>query len=64
MNLMDGLHEKLKRAKELQKHYESINTGTFGVAVIEQAIDRAELSIRNGDTIGMLKSYNELEKLE
>jgi len=64
MNLIDGLNQELKRAKELKKSYESIPTGGFGVAVIRGAIQYAEKSIQTEDIVEMLKAYNNLQKLK
>ena len=61
---MDGLNDELKRAKELLKVYQSIPTGGFGAMVIQKAIDNAETCIREGDTVGMVKTYGELKLLK
>lgn len=63
-NLMEGLEEELKRAKELSESYESIETGIFGLAVVKNGIEYAESSIQSGDTVEMIKAYGILKKLE
>ena len=64
MNLIDGLNEQLTRARELLKLYEGIPTGGFGAMMIRQAIEHAESSMRDGDTVQMIFAYKALEKLE
>ena len=64
MNLIDGLNIELKRAKELLEVYESIPTGGFGAVMIRQTIDHAERSVQTGNTVEMLKAYQELQNLE
>lgn len=64
MNLIEGLHEQMDRARELQKFYERIPGGSLGAQTIEATIRRAESSIASGDAVDMLDAYNELEALE
>ena len=64
MNLIEGLHEQMGRARELRKVYAGIPTGSFGVAVIDATIKRAERSIALGDVVEMLATYGALEALE
>lgn len=64
MNLIDGLNTELKRAKELMEVYESIPTGGFGAAMIQQTIDHAELSMQTDNTVEMVKAYQRLQNLE
>ena len=64
MNLIDGLNEELERARELLEVYKSIPTGGFGAMVIREKIKHAEMSMQLGDTVGMLRAYGELQKLE
>lgn len=64
MNLMDGTQIELERVKELLKLYQSIPSGVFGAMMIQQAIDYAEECIREGDTVGMVKAYQDLKSLE
>ena len=64
MNIMDGLNIELKRAKELLEVYNSIPTGFFGSAIIQQTIEHAELSMQTGNTVEMMKAYKLLQNLE
>lgn len=64
MNLIEGLHEQMKRARELRKFYAEIPGGSFGAQVIDQKIAQAERSIEHDDAVAMLVSYNALEALE
>lgn len=53
------------RARELKSLYESIGrAGNFGKMMIEQALQRADEALSSGDVIKILKSYEELKKLE
>lgn len=51
MNLIEGLHQQMNRARELRKLY-------------ALKIAQAERSIESGDSVAMLDAYNELEALE
>ena len=64
MNLMDGLHEELARARKLLSCYEGIPTGTFGYITTKQAINQAEQSIQSGDVTEMLVAYKVLKNLK
>jgi len=63
-NLVEGLHELMDRARELQQIYEGIPTGFIGASVIDMAIKQAEHSIETGDVVEMLAAYGKLEALE
>ena len=64
MNLVDGLHEQMDRARELRKRYENITTGHFGTVIIDLTIKQAERSIASGDVAEMMTAYSALEALE
>lgn len=64
MNLIEGLHKQMDRARELRKVYEGIPTGFIGVSVIDLKVKQAEHSIESGDPVEMLAAYGELEALE
>lgn len=64
MNLIEGLHEQMDRARELRKVYEGIPMGFVGASFIDQDIRQAEQSIANGDVVEMLAAYKALEALE
>lgn len=62
MNLIEGLQEEMNRCRELLKEYEQIGpAGRFGAAMIKAEIKKAENMISSGDTIGMMRSYEELK---
>lgn len=65
-NLMDGIFTEMNRARNLRNEYDNLpgGVGVFGSMMITQAIERAELSIRNNDVVAMLNSYNELKELQ
>lgn len=64
MNLVEGLHKQIARARELQKLYDEIPGGIFGSSMINLRIKQAEHSIENGDAVEMLAAYGALEALE
>lgn len=64
MSLMEGLHEQMNRARELQKMYDEIPLGFIGASVIDQTIKQAERSIESCDVVEMLAAYKALEELE
>ena len=64
MNLIEGLNQELVRAKELLTVYESIPTGGFGAMIIRKTIEDAESNMNCGNTVGMLRAYGKLERLE
>jgi hypothetical protein len=63
-NLMDGIFEQMNRAREIKKMYDEIPQGRFGSIMIQQAIDRAEKSIKDNDVIQMLSAFKELQEIE
>ena len=63
MNLIEGLQEEMNRCRELLIGYDEIGPiGIFAKTMITQQIKEAEKKISKGDTIGMLKSYEELKE--
>jgi len=64
MNLIDGLHEQMDRARELRKAYENIPAGLFGTVIIDLTIKQAERSIASGDVAEMMTAYDALKALE
>ena len=64
MNLIEGLQKEINRVNEIVKEYEDpmLNgAGDFAAALMKGHIKFAENSILNGDVIGMMKVYKELE---
>ncbi len=61
MNLIEGLLKELNRNREILKSYEEIPTGAFGATMIKQSIAAAEKSISDGDTVAMMRAYDELK---
>ena len=64
MNLIEGLHKQMSRARELRKMYDGIPMGFIGASIIDQDIKQAEQSIEHGDVVEMLAAYKSLEALE
>ena len=62
MNLIEGLQEEMERCRELIKEYEAIGSaGIFATSALKLIIKEAKHAIANGDTIRMLKLYEELK---
>jgi len=66
MNLIEGLHSEMGRVREIIKEYDSLegNAGAFASGMMKQSIKNAEHLIAIGDTIGMMKAYNDLKEYE
>ena len=64
MNLLEGLHKELDRAKELLKLYQEIPGGAFGASMISLRIEQAERSLKGNSIEDMAVAYNALEALE
>lgn len=64
MNLIEGIHKQMNRARELRKVYEGIPVGFIGCGIIDIAIKQVEHSIETGDAVEMLAAYGALEGLE
>ena len=64
MNLLQGLHEQMDRARELRTAYDGIGGGWFAAEAITVTIRQAERSIEDGDAVEMLAAYKALEALE
>jgi hypothetical protein len=64
-SLAEELPAAQKYARELLATYHSIGpAGTFGAALIEDALQRADQAAASGDVIAMLRSVTELRDLE
>lgn len=61
MNLIEGLLAELNRNREILKLYEDIPTGTFGAIMIKESIITAERAMSEGDTVAMMRAYEELK---
>jgi len=64
MNLIDGLHEQMERVRGIIKIYDELpkNAGAFASAMMKISIKNAEILMANGDTVGMIKAYNDLKE--
>jgi len=59
---MEGLQIEIKRNKELIQQYLEIgNAVNFRIMMIQADIDVAEKTIREGDTVSMVKIYPRLK---
>ncbi len=66
-NLMDGLLDEMNRVREIIKEYEHPSlkgAGAFAVHEMQANIKRAENAISFGDTIEMLRQYEQLKTWE
>lgn len=66
MNIIEGLHSEMDRVREIIKEYDSVpnNAGAFASGMMKQSIKNAEAAIATGDTIGMMKCYDDLKEYE
>ena len=63
MNLIEGLQIEINRCKDLLNEYKSIGPpGAFAMAFISQEIRIAERAISTGDTLEMLRIFNQLKE--
>lgn len=61
----DEFLAELARCRELLAQYRQIGpVGSFGAAVIEDTLRRADVAVLGGDTVAMLRIYQELKALE
>ncbi len=64
MNLIDGIHTELERARQLLEAYQAIPTGIFGEAMIKMTIDQAEMSMKSDNISEMVIAYERLKNLK
>jgi hypothetical protein len=64
-NLVEGILEECKRARELADVYKTLGPrGAFALAFIRDAIDSAERALGSGDVVAMLAALTKLRGLE
>jgi hypothetical protein len=60
--LGDALPLEIERVRELIDQYKACGPGgQFGVVMMTRDIEAAEKATREGDTIGMLRAYTQLQ---
>jgi hypothetical protein len=60
--LADQLPAEQKRVREMIALYEEIGpAGAFAIAMMKVALERAERAAASGDTVAILRSYEELK---
>lgn len=64
MNLVEGLHKQIARAKELGKLYSEVPGGAVGSQYIQLRIEQGEASFQSGSIKDMMIAYKVLEALE
>jgi len=62
MNLIEGLQKEMDRNRELLEMYEYVPAGLFGAANIKKDIKDAEAAIADGDTLAMMRCYEQLKQ--
>ena len=61
----EELPKEQARCRELIDAYRSIGpAGGFGAAMIERALQRADLAVMSGDVVAMVSAYEELRDIE
>lgn len=64
-SLAELLPEEQARCRELLVEYKKIGPpGYFGAMIIEDALRRADQAVMQGDTVAMLRLYDELRGFE
>lgn len=64
-SLAEALPIEQARVRELLTQYRQIGgAGLFGALMMEQALGRADQAAVQGDTVAMLRSYEELRSFE
>lgn len=63
-NLVSALSEEITRCELLLKEYESVLEGAFGAVLLRASITQGKKALREGDTILMIKAYNDLKSTE
>jgi hypothetical protein len=63
-NIIEGIQQEVVRCRELLKQYEAIPQGAFGAIMIKQTIAEAESAVAHGDTVEMIRKYQELKEIK
>lgn len=65
LSLADAFLKEQERCRELVTQYKAIGPhGAFGALHINDVLRRAEAAVMNGDTVAMLRIYEELKGCE
>lgn len=62
-NLIEGIQSEVVRVREILKYYEEIPEGVFGAIMIKKTIAEAESAVAHGDTIEMIRTYQDLKEI-
>lgn len=63
--MAEAFPKEQARLRELWMEYERIgDSGTFGKAVVEQALRNADEAMASGDIVLIVKAYNAMTKCE
>jgi hypothetical protein len=64
-SLAEAILDEQARCRELLTEYKAIGpAGQFGYLMISQALQRTEAAVMAGDTVAMLRCYEELKGCE
>ena len=64
-NLGEDLPKEQARVREVLGHYQAIGpSGMFGAMMIEEALQRADVAVMNGDVVAMISAYKELRNIK
>jgi len=61
MNLAEALPKEQERVRELLPIYDAIPTGGFAATMMRQSLSKSEKAVASGDTVEMIRAYEELK---
>lgn len=64
MNLAEELPKEQKRVRELAQRYAVMPTGVFALALMNAALEEAEVAAASGNISGMLAALDKLKEFE
>ena len=62
--LADALPREMSRVRELIPLYESVPMGGLAANMMRHSLDRAQIAMAHGDTIAMIRCYEDLKSYE
>ena len=64
MSMVEMFPKEQARVRELLVAYRSIPSGAFGAIMLEEVLRRADEAAISGDTVAILRSYEELKSCQ
>ena len=66
MNLVEALHQEIKRGNELVEIYKKLPNGAgyFGAWMIQASIDNALIALASGDVVKIAQAYEAMKDNE